>query len=95
MKTPPFDYCQYMKRAKKGNSIVEMVADQILKTSTLPTDGCPIPAGKYFVNGFKLDGSKFASFVPPGIYVAYYYLSIMKNKVKVIILCLKIKLEIL
>lgn len=94
IKSQLFNYCQNAKPGKKGNSIAEMVAQQLRKTSTLPTKACPVPAGKYFWNGFKLDGSKFPLFVPPGKYIAYWNLWTLDDRKKVNILKLLLEIKI-
>lgn len=94
MKTSLYDYCLYTKK-NKGNSIVEMVAQQILKNTTLPTNGCPIPVNRYFVNSFKLDGDKFPSFVPSGNYIAYWILwNLDKNNAKTVLVKLFVEIKV-
>lgn len=94
MKTSLYNYCLYTKKNQnRGNSIVEMVVQQILRNSTLPRNGCPVPAGKYYINDFGLDGTKFPSFVPSGKYIAYWYLWTIEKKVKLIILQLGLEIK--
>lgn len=94
MRTSLYDYCLYTKK-RSGNSIVEMVAQQIFKNTTLPSGGCPTPANKYFIYNFKLDGAKFPSFVPAGNYIAYWILwTLDKNNVNVVMLKLFLEIKV-
>lgn len=72
----------FAKKPRKGNSIFEIIYQQILKFSNLLEKGCPFPPNKYLVTNFKFDGSKLTSLVPSGIYIAFINVTTLENSIK-------------
>lgn len=95
MRTSNYDYCSFAKRARRGNSIFELMYKNIMKFSNFPEKGCPFPADKYFIKEFKFDGSKLTSLLPSGIYFIYFNTMTLQNNIKVSYLqgSLEIKIE--
>lgn len=94
MKTSLYDYCAFAKKHHKGNSIVEMVYQQLLNTSNVPKNGCPVPPGRYVFNGLTMDMAKLPSVFPTGTFVSYCNLLTLENNTKIVFAKLGMKVKI-
>lgn len=79
MKTATYDYCRYIVKLKNSTSLLDIVIQQFMTSSNLTENECSVPAEKYFINGFKLDGTNLTSLVPSGIYLSVFNVMTMEN----------------
>lgn len=95
VETPKYNICDFLRNVKKkDNSILNMITKQFINAVKPPVTSCPVVKGKFLFKNFYLDGSKFPSMTPPGLYFVYFNILTMEDGVHILIIKLGFDIKI-